>query len=65
LSNNSACEQTILPLSRSSTLLAGVAIVEGSGPKIIAELHCRTIGAYHAHFGTIAAGIVASRRPDS
>ena len=55
----------ILPLSLRPTLLAGVAIVERSGPKIIAELHGRTIGAYHAHFGAIAAGIVASSRPDT
>jgi hypothetical protein len=54
----------LLPSLR-PTLLAGVAIVERSGPKIIAELPGRTIGAYHAHFGAIAAGIVASRRPDS
>jgi len=33
----------MLPLSLRPTLLAGVAIVEGSGPKIIAELHGRTI----------------------
>jgi hypothetical protein len=55
----------VLPLSLRPTLLAGVATVARSGPKIIAELHGRTIGAHHAHFGAIAAGIVASRRPDT
>src|SRR5271163_3135319 len=55
----------VLPLSLRPTLLAGVATVERSGPKIIAELHGRTIGAHHAHFGAIAAGIVASSRPDT
>jgi len=54
-----------LPLSLRPTLLAGVATVARSGPKIIAELHGRTIGAHHAHFGAIAAGIVASSRPDT
>ena len=55
----------VLPLSLRPTLLAGVATVARSGPKIIAELHGRTIGAHHAHFGAIAAGIVASSRPDT
>ena len=50
----------ILPLSLRPALLAGIAIVERSGPRIIAELHGRTIGAYHAHFGTVAARILAS-----
>ena len=52
-------DRPILPLSLRPALLAGIAIVERSGPKIIAELHGRTIGAYHAHFGTIAASILA------
>ena len=55
----------VLPLSLRPTLLAGVATGERSGPKIIAELHGRTIGAYQAHFDAIAAGIVASSRPDT
>jgi hypothetical protein len=54
-------DRPILPLSLRPALLAGIAIVERSGPKIIAELHGRTIGAYHAHFGTIAARILASQ----
>jgi hypothetical protein len=58
-------DRPILPLSLRPALLAGIAIVERSGPKIIAELHGRTIGAYHAHFGTIAAGILASQHPIS
>ena len=58
-------DRPILPLSLRPALLAGIAIVERSGPKIIAELHGRTIGAYHAHFGTIAAGIFASQHPIS
>jgi hypothetical protein len=53
----------ILPLSLRPTLLAGVAIVERSGPKIIAELHDRTIGAYHAQFGAIAANILGAQQP--
>ena len=52
-------DRPILPLSLRPALLAGIAIVERSGPKIIAELHGRTIGADHAHFGTIAASILA------
>src|SRR5271166_256992 len=52
-------DRPILPLSLRPALLAGIAIVERSGPRIIAELHGRTIGAYYAHFGTIAAGILA------
>ena len=52
-------DRPILPLSLRPALLAGIAIVERSGPRIIAELHGRTIGAYHANFGTIAAGILA------
>ena len=55
----------ILPLSLRPALLAGIAMVERSGPEIITELHGRTMGAYHAHFGTIAAGILAPRRPES
>ena len=39
-------DRPILPLSLRPALLAGIAIVERSGPKIIAELHGRTIGAY-------------------
>ena len=53
-------DRPILPLSLRPTLLAGIAIAERSGPKIVAEIHGRTIGAYHAHFGTIAASILAS-----
>ena len=49
-----------LRLSDMVRLRSLVAIVERSGPKIIAELHGRTIGAYHAHFGTIAASMVLS-----
>ncbi len=33
--------------------------------KIIAELQGRTMGAYHAHFETIAAGILAPNQPES
>jgi hypothetical protein len=55
----------ILPLSLRPTLLAGVAIVERSGPKIIAEVHGRTIGAYHAHFGAIATNILGVQQPNS
>ncbi len=58
-------DRPILPLSLRPALLAGIAIVERSGPKIIAELHGRTIGAYYAHFGTIAASILASQHPIS
>ena len=58
-------DRPILPLSLRPALLAGIAIVERLGPKIIAELHGRTIGAYHAHFGTIAARILASHHPIS
>ena len=54
----------VLPLSLRPTLLAGVATVERSGPKIIAELHDRTIGAYHAQFGAIAANILGAQQPD-
>ena len=43
-------DRPILPLSLRPALLAGVAIVERSGPEIIAELHARTIGAYHVSF---------------
>ena len=58
-------DRPILPLSLRPALLAGIAIVERSGSTIIAELHRRTMGAYHAHFGTTAAGILAPRRPES
>ncbi len=58
-------DRPILPLSLRPALLAGIAIAERSGPKIITELHGRTIGAYHAHFGTIAARILASQHPIS
>ncbi len=58
-------DRPILPLSLRPALLAGIAIAERSGPKIITELHGRTIGAYHAHFGTIAASILASQHPIS
>jgi hypothetical protein len=53
----------ILPLSLRPALLAVIAIVERSGPRIIVELHGRKIGAYHAHFGTIAARIVEPNLP--
>jgi TniQ len=52
----------VLPLSLRPALLAGIAIVERSGPKIVAELHSRTIGAYHAHFGAIAASIFGPKQ---
>src|SRR5277367_5473833 len=52
----------ILPLSHRPTLLAGVPIFKRSGPKIIAELHDRTIGAHHAQFGAIAANYAANLR---
>ncbi|MGO9390447.1 TniQ family protein [Rhodoblastus sp.] len=55
----------ILPLLLRPALLAGIAIVERSGPKIVTELHARTMGAYHTHFGTIATKILAPRQPDS
>ena len=58
-------DRPILPLLLRPALLAGIAIVERLGPKIIAELHGRTIGAYHAHFGTIAARILAPHHPIS
>jgi hypothetical protein len=58
-------DRPILPLSLRQALLAGITIVERSGPEIITELHGRTMGAYHAHFGTVAAGILAPRRPES
>ena len=61
----SPADRPILPLSLRPALLAGIAIVERSGHKIIAQLHGRTIGAYHAHFGTIAARILASHHPIS
>jgi hypothetical protein len=54
----------ILPLSLRPTPLAGVAIVEHSGPKIIAELHDRTIGAYSAQFNAIAANILGAQQSD-
>jgi hypothetical protein len=57
-------DRPILPLALRPALFAGIAIVERSGPTIIAELHRRTMGAYHAYFGTIAAGILAPRRPE-
>ena len=56
-------DRPILPLSLRPALLAGIAIVERLGLKLIAKLHGRTIGAYHAHFGTIAARILASHHP--
>jgi hypothetical protein len=58
-------DRPILPLSLRSTLLAGVSILERSGPKSIAELHSRTIGAHHANFGKIVAAILAPNKPDS
>jgi hypothetical protein len=58
-------DRPILPLLLRPALLAGIAIVERSGPKIITELHARTIGAYHTQFGTIATKILAPRQPDS
>ena len=47
-----SADRPILPLSLIT--LHWYRFVERSGPKIIAELHGRTIGAYHAHLGTIA-----------
>ena len=52
-------DRPILPLALRPALLARIAIVERSGPEIIAKLHARTIGASHVHFGTIAARILA------
>ena len=52
-----------MPLLLRPALLAGIAIVERLGPKIIAELHGRTLGAYHAHFGTVAARILRVTPP--
>ena len=45
--------------------VVATAALKHYGLKIIAELHGRTIGAYYARFGTIAAGILASRHPIS
>jgi hypothetical protein len=56
--------EAILPLSLRPTPLAGVAIVEHSGSKIIAELHDRTIGAYSAQFNAIAANILGAQQSD-
>ena len=61
----SPADRPILPLSLRSTLLAGVAILERSGPNSIAQLHSRTIGPHHAYFGKIVAGIVTTNKPDS
>jgi len=56
-------DRPILPLSLRPTLLAGVAILERSGPKSIVELHSRTIGPHHAYFGKIVADILTSNKP--
>jgi AraC-like DNA-binding protein len=56
--------EAILRLSLRPTPFAGVAIVEHSGPKIIAELHDRTIGAYSAQFNAIAANILGAQQSD-
>jgi hypothetical protein len=44
-------------------LVAG--IVARSGPKIIGELHGRTVGVYHAHLGAIAANFLGAQQPNS
>jgi hypothetical protein len=54
----------IMQMSLRPALLAGVAIVERSGPSIVADLHSRTIGAYHSQFGIIAASMLSKRRPN-
>ena len=49
------------PASRNGAFNALDGLKPASGPKIIAKLRGRTIGAYYAHFGTIAASILASQ----
>ena len=58
-------DRPILPLSLRPALLAGIAIVERSGHKIIAATSWSDDRRHHAHFGTIAAGIFASHHPIS
>ena len=53
----------VWPLALRRALVAGVAILERSGPALLRELHRRTIGAYHAQFRDIAARILAPDQP--
>ncbi len=52
-------DRPILPMALRRALLAGVAVLESSGPSLLRELHSRTIGAYHTQFAQIAARIDA------
>jgi hypothetical protein len=55
----------IMQMSLRPALLAGVAIVERSGPSIVADLHSRTIGAYRSQFGVISASMLSEGRPNA
>lgn len=52
-------DRPILPLALRRALLAGVAIVERSGPARLHELHRRAIGAYYSQFADIAGRVDA------
>ncbi len=56
-------DRPVWPLALRRALVAGVAILERSGPALLRELHRRTIGAYHVQFGDIAARVLVSDRP--
>ncbi len=56
-------DRPVLPLALRRALVAGVAILERSGPALLRELHRRTTGAYHVQFGDIAARVLVSDRP--